>query len=138
MQDADVVFSHWVRWADRRSLAGIEFPGVYVLAQFPTGAPDGQANPLAHELVYIGETCKSLKARWFQFDLSAFQGKFGHSGGATYRRLVKDQGQDLFVAAVPVSTADSPVRRTYIRHIERKLLWEYTRQRQKPPQCNSE
>ena len=109
-----------------------------MLAKFPAGAPNGQADPLAEKIVYFGETCASLKARWRQFQRSAFEDGSDHSGGETYRRLFPNQVQDLYVAARPVRTPDSPIRRVFIRYIERKLLWEYTQRWQRPPVCNNE
>lgn len=142
MQAPPVAFSHWIPWKDRKSAPGIGFPGVYALARFPEDAPDGPADPFVNAVVYIGETCKSLKERWYQFERSAFEGKFGHSGGATYREIhwteieAGDRGNCLYVSAFPVSGIEPAARDTFIRFVERKLLWEYYCRHNGLPECN--
>ena len=60
-----MVFTAWTPWEDRDLLRGAGLPGVCLLAHF-TRVPQGLADPLAEEIVYIGETCdNSLKRRWY-------------------------------------------------------------------------
>ena len=136
MQDPEIIFSHWTQWADRTSLNGIYYPGVYLLAHF-YAAPAGRANPQAKEIIYIGETCNnSLTGRWRQFHRSAFEGKYGHSGGTTYRQVFSGQGDNLYVAAFPVKELDEEIRSFFIRYVERKLIWEFAQKWGAAPKCN--
>jgi len=136
MQAPEIIFSHWVPWADRTSLKGINYPGVYLLAHFDA-TPTARANPQAKEIIYIGETCdNSLMGRWRQFHRSAFEGKYGHSGGATYRQVFGGQGDNLYVAAFPVEELDEEIRSFFIRYVERKLIWEFARKWGTAPKCN--
>jgi hypothetical protein len=135
-ESLDVAFSAWTPWAERESLSGVDQPGVYILAHF-TSPPIGRADPLSREVIYIGETCdSSLRKRWYRFNRSAFEGKFGHSGGKTYRAICRDRSQDLFVAAFPVQTVDTKLRPLFIRYVERKLIWEYAQRWKIAPMCN--
>jgi len=136
MQDPEIIFSHWTRWIERTSLKGIRSPGVYLLTHFDV-APAGRANPRAEQIVYIGETCNnSLMRRWRQFNRSAFEGKFGHSGGRTYRQVFGGQGDSLYIAAFPVEGLDEEIRSLFIRYVERKLIWEFARKWSAAPRCN--
>ncbi len=135
MEDSEIIFSHWTRWTERTLLKGIHSPGVYLLAHFDV-EPAGQANPRAKQIVYIGETCKNLMRRWRQFNRSAFEGKFGHSGGRTYRRVFDDQGDNLYVAAFAVEGLDEQIRSLFIRYVERKLIWDFARNWGAAPRCN--
>ena len=130
-----MLFTAWTRWEERDSFRGTELPGIYLLAHFRS-APRGRANPLAKEIVYIGETCSTLCRRWYQFDRSAFRLKDGHSGGWTYREHYPRRRHHLYVAAFTVHGVDTAVQPYFIRYIERKLLWDYIRKWGKPPKCN--
>jgi hypothetical protein len=147
--DIPTEFSPWVRWCDRNKpnkLTDTDKPGVYLLAKFPDTFPDPAepADPLADQVIYIGETCTSLTRRWSMFERSAFQGKFGHSGGATYRETYcdqqngcYDQGTDLWVSAfVPPVTLDQDKWPFFIKYIERRLIWEYVQVWNRAPSCN--
>ena len=128
--------SAWIPWEERDILAGAELPGVYLLAHF-AGTPRGQADPLAKAIIYIGETCdNSLKGRWYQFNRSAFHGKPGHSGGSTYREQHLRFRRQLHVAAIPIEGLGEAVQPYFIRHLERKLLWQYILKWGRPPACN--
>jgi len=135
MQDPEIVFSHWVRWAERTSLKDIHSPGVYLLAHLDT-VPIGPADPQAEQIIYIGETCDNLRDRWWQFNYSAFEGKFGHSGGTTYWQTFGGQGNNLHVTAFPVKEFGDKIRPLFIRHIERKLIWEFVQKWDRAPTCN--
>jgi len=136
MQDPEIKFSHWTRWAKRTSLKGICSPGVYILAHFDV-ASAGRASPQAEQIVYIGETCNnSLRGRWRQFNRSAFEGKSGHSGGRTYRQVFGGQGDNLYVTAFPVEGLDEEIRSLFIRYVERKLIWEFAQKWGTAPKCN--
>ena len=132
----EIAFSPWVAWSTRKSLEGAKCAGVYLLALFDT-PPIGRADPQARQIIYIGETCNnSLVGRWRQFERSAFQGKYGHSGGKTYRQEFGDQGQTLYVSALSVEKLDEPMRSLFIRYVERRVIWEYACRWGMPPKCN--
>jgi len=123
-------------WADRKRIDGRTKPAVYILARFEH-PPSGTACPLTEEIIYFGETCsQTLSARWNQFNRSAFQGKFAHSGGWTYREEFGDDGHTLYVAAWPVDGLPKELQPHFIRVVERKLIWEYILKWERPPTCN--
>jgi hypothetical protein len=133
-----IVFSCWVSWADRSSLEGCQYPGVYLLAHFDV-MPSKPADPQAQQIVYIGETCdRRLIDRWRNFHRSASTGKHAHSGGRTYRELFSDSASKLCVAAlpIPVEQLTEPFRSLFIRYVERKLIWEYAWKWGSAPFCN--
>jgi hypothetical protein len=131
-----MVFSRWMRWDRRSTLEGVDFPGVYLLAHYDS-TPIGNANPLAREVIYIGETCdNSLSGRWRQFNRAAFNEGAGHSGGVTYRQLYGSRLKDLFVAALPVRGLSDEIRPLFIRYVERKLIYDFARAHGVAPKCN--
>lgn len=99
-------FSHWVRWKNRLTLEGINYPGVYALALSPTDISNGEFGWIK-EIVYFGMTNSGggLKARLKQFD-DTVSGKEGHGGGERVRYRHRDYGQlteKLFVSVCPVA-----------------------------------
>ena len=136
MEQPKITFSSWIQWKDRNSVKDASRPGVYLLANLET-APPGSAEALDERVIYIGETCSnSLIGRWKDFYRSATTGKFGHSGGLTYYRVFKGDASKLFVAAFPVDGLDGEMRSSFIRYVERKLIWEYAQEWGKLPICN--
>ena len=135
MRDPEISFSPWTRRSERASLPGIGAPGIYALAKFEA-APPGPADPRAQQVIYIGETCASLRRRWAFFNGSAFEGKSGHSGGKIYQQEYGDDGADLYVTALPVDSVREQTRPFYIRYVERKLIWEYVETWGGAPSCN--
>ncbi len=139
MEEPVIEFSRWRRWAERGNLKGSDRPGVYILARYPnpTNVPSTLANSQAKEVLYIGETCnQSLKRRWYQFDRSADLGNGNHSGGNTYHSKIGDNRDTLYVAVFPIFLPDKPKRDTFIRYVERKLLWNYVCIWNSLPTCN--
>lgn len=130
-----IEFSHWFPWKQRNNIKDSTKPGVYMLAKFVT-VPSGNADPLDDNIIYVGETCRSLRGRWDQFDRSAFKSKRGHSGGRNYRRIYGDIGQYLYVAAMPVNIPDKTLRSSYIRFVERKLILYFVDKHNRRPKCN--
>ena len=136
-------FSNWISCDQddpMRDFKGL--PGVYLLAHFRK-PPRGRANPRAQEIVYIGETCNSLRSRWNQFRRSAFESKGGHGGGDTYRKKfgpVRSQllkySQRLYIAVFAPTSVNGKLRESFIRYVERKLLVEYYLFRKRMPRCN--
>ena len=104
-EPAEVVFSEWTPWEMRRSIGYARSPGVYLIARFDDQKPSqGSAVHTDKHIVYIGLTGKrsltSLASRWNAFRRSAFEGKFGHSGGRHYRESELPQTPEgLYVAA---------------------------------------
>jgi hypothetical protein len=131
-------FSKWCLWSERHSIENIHMPGVYMLAKFVNKIPPGNADPLCKEIIYIGETCSSLKTRWYQFQRSAFYQKNGHSGGWSYSYKYQDQGNNLYVSALPIpmTAENEKFRALYIRYVERKLIWEYAQKYGEQPKLN--
>jgi hypothetical protein len=133
----DVQFGRWCRWVDRDQLEGVDAAGVYALACFD-GNPPTEVDVLDERVVYLGETCdNTLSGRLWQFNRSAFQQKNGHSGGWSFCSRCADQGDKLHVAVFPVATLLEPLRSAFIRHTERRLLWEFVHRWGRRPVCNS-
>ena len=151
-----ISFSNWTPWRDRAQIIGNRTPGVYALADFKK-APR-TIDLQAHEIIYIGESCGSLRKRWGQFNRSAFEGKKGHSGGKEYwKKFQGKKGKRLFISVFPVDDLgelrplfitfhddwlDRPVddlkklRPLFIRYLERKLILDYALKWDRPPECN--
>lgn len=130
-----IEFSNWYWWKQRSNIANSGKPGLYMLAKL-IGVPQGNADPLDSNIIYFGETCRSLRGRWGQFDRSAFQSKRGHSGGMNYRKFYGDIEQHLFVAAMPFTIQDKTLSSSFIRFVERKLLLDFVVKHGRLPQCN--
>ena len=127
--------SRWTPWADRNDITRSDAPGVYLLGRF-RGPPPARVTALDEHVVYIGETVqRKLRQRWRQFNRSAFEGTFGHSGGATYRACVAKTPRHLYVAALPVTIAE-PAASSYIRAVERLLIWAHVERYDRFPICN--
>jgi hypothetical protein len=132
-----VRFTEWVKWQNREEIGNISSPGVYILGNFKR-LPNGPANPVDENVIYIGETCdNTLKARWNQFHRSAFLFKEGHSGGIAYRNTIGDNGENLYVAAFAVLELPQDTKPLFIRFAERKLILEFALKNGKRPLCNS-
>ena len=77
-------FSKWISLAKFADLKTGWLPGVYVIAH-SNRRPNG-ISIIDKRVVYIGETVdQSLHQRLYQLHRSMFNGKAGHSGGATLR-----------------------------------------------------
>ncbi|NVZ54070.1 hypothetical protein HX792_27340 [Pseudomonas sp. B6002] len=128
-------FSDWHPWTNRNELPGKQLPGVYYIARSES-KPDSHTG---HELtIYIGETTgQTLAKRLQQFNVSAFNERPGHSGGNTFRQTLRETTpvEHLWVSACPVDIG-SPQTKAYIKHLERKLLWEYVQTWKRYPVCN--
>jgi len=137
-------FMPWTTWTKRETLPCIDLPGVYALQQTQEPHPATEANPLAEEVVYIGVTAKrTLRKRWTEFDVTAFQGRNLHAGGKTYRECIGGDGSGLYVAAMGLEPlpgidedVDRIVRSAYALYLERKLLLDYVMQNGRLPLCN--
>lgn len=131
----ELKFQRWALWRDRADIKGSVSPGVYLLAQIKNGVPK-IVDPLYPEIVYVGETSgQTLRSRWNQFNRSAFEGKFGHSGGRNYREIIDSNSRLLYVAALPVDF-EEPFSSTYIRYLERLVLVDFVFRHGRRPVCN--
>lgn len=131
----EVGFSDWYPWSERSELSNKHLPGVYFIARCKT-KPDTHRN--RDSTIYIGETTgQTLADRLRQFNVSAFSEKPGHSGGNTFRlnMMHNTPAENLWVSICPVNMGD-PYTTAYIKHLERKLLWEYVCTWGRYPECN--
>lgn len=131
-----IEFSDWCLWKDRNSLDNIKHPGIYILAKFK---PDllRKIDLNDKSIIYIGETCNSLRRRFGQFNRSAFKNSRGHSGGVSYRGKYKDdKGEDLYVSIFPVLNINDNIKHLYIRYVERKLILDYALKNGNQPVLN--
>ncbi len=132
--------TNWTPWSERLGIPGIEHPGVYLMAHFDVKPPT-TVDPTSVAIVYIGETCRSLRVRWRTFHRAIAEGKPGHSGGLSYHAAFCQEhngsfNDRLYVAAVPI-TLSEPHASAYIRHLERSLIWDFVQKHGRYPQCNS-
>ena len=137
---ADYTITEWTPWEERLNIAGVTHPGVYLLAHFET-APPPDMDPTDAAILYIGETCRSLRKRWANFNRAVSEGKPGHSGGLTYHAAFCMEHPEayrdrLYVSAIPIALLE-PHASAFIRHIERKLLWDFVQRHGRYPACNS-
>lgn len=133
-------FRRWVPWSDRCTSKDCDRAGIYLLRRFDV-EPPAKVDPLETELIYIGVSCdRTLTKRWDEFNRSAYERKFGHSGGSTFNKLfcgneVRQPHLWLHVASLPVKL-EEPRRSAYIQLVERWLIWEHVRRYGKMPDCN--
>lgn len=141
-----IKFTHWKKWNEREDLFKDKrfpamYPGVYLLAHFRI-VPK-KVNPISKRIRYIGETCKTLRGRLNQFNRSAFEGKEGHGGGKTYKKEFKNKMKNyLYFSLFPVKEykkyKEKEIGDSFIRYIERKLIWDYVSIWHNTPTCNKE
>ena len=90
----DVIFSNWAPWDNRNDIEAARNSGIYVLAHY-ANPPGGAADPVAQEVVYIGETHKqTLRTRLQAFNRSATDGRPSHAGGVTYNAIHDGVGDE--------------------------------------------
>jgi len=143
-KDPPITFTPWTAWANRNTIKNAHLPGVYLLARFDGGdaGPPAQVDPLAEDIVYVGEAAdQSLMGRWQQFHRAAFEGKPGHSAGLRYREMFVDDGDSaaegsLYVSAFVPEGLSREMRLLFIRYVAHKLVWEWARQWGDAPECN--
>jgi len=130
-------FSPWHPWVNRKDgSVDLSLPGVYLLAEFDRRPTLGKP-ALSRKIFYIGETCSTLRRRLYSFQRSAFDNKFGHSGGATFfkARKSKPELERVYVSAMPVDMPEVE-REAFIRYAERALIWFYYERYGAMPTCN--
>lgn len=134
----EVGFSPWVNWESRAEVVGRKQPGVYFIARSEKEPEDFRVNN--DSIIYIGETTsQTLGDRLRQFNTSAFNVKPGHSGGNTFRETMSHDtiASMLWVSACPVDMGEVYTS-TYIKYLERRLIWEYVCTYGCLPPCNSQ
>lgn len=132
----EVGFCDWRPWSERTVLEGKNLPGVYFIARSKKKPDNYRVNN--DFIIYIGETTgQTLADRLRQFNTSAFSERPGHSGGNTFRLTLLETTplEHLWVSACPVDMGQ-PYTTAYIKHLERKLLWEYVCTWGRYPDCN--
>lgn len=132
----EVGFCDWHAWSERATLRDNDRPGVYMIARSRKKPNNFRVNN--DFIIYIGETTgQTLADRLRQFNTSAFSERAGHSGGNTFRLNLLETTplEHLWVSTCPVDM-EQPYTSAYIKHLERKLLWEYVCTWGKYPDCN--
>ena len=114
-------------------------PGVYLLARF-TSHPPRVASHLQREVIYIGQTLRTMSIRLREFDRSAFKKLNGHSGGWNFSEIFMHSKKGLCPKWLHVSFMElgnsTDEETTYVKYLERKMIWEYARKWKQTPQCN--
>lgn len=125
-----IEFGHWVRWKDRKSVAGDQPKGgVYLFGYFvgdqPADVP--KLDDLPYEVIYVGDA-KNLTHR----PLSGVHHKISR-----YRRLFEDGSLDrLYVSVAPLydtACVDYAIQRTASTYVEAMLIWKFACQHGHPP-----
>jgi hypothetical protein len=135
-EDAKTLAGHfpgWKPWASRTEFPELSWPGVYVIGVFAT--KPGRVFPLPQEVVYVGQTTRTLRERLDEFDDSASTGRDGHSGGCTFHksgRALPDTWVSVLPVRLPPGEQDGA-----ITVLEGLLIWAYSRKWGRPPACNS-
>ncbi|OPX22896.1 MAG: hypothetical protein B1H03_03220 [Planctomycetales bacterium 4484_113] len=136
VQGIKLKFSTWHRWDERTRIRWVDEPGVYLLALGVK--PDEHCDPADKRIIYIGETCATLKRRLNQFNATAFRNSRGHAGGRAYREIIRKPPEKLFVAACAPQIQKNLERSAFIRFLERKLILGYVLANGRLPKCNKE
>lgn len=94
-------FTKWMRWCDRDTVKGINYPGIYICAISEEDI-SGKNFSWTTDIVYVGMTnsLKGLTGRLKQFD-NTIKGKNGHGGADRVRYKHQDYQKlvtNLFVA----------------------------------------
>ena len=121
---------------------GREKAGVYVLGRFDECQPPVQTNPMDPSVICIVETHdQSFEDRWAQFEVSAFQGGYGHSPGLNFFEAFMnstpgDPPQWLYVAVMPLGEPKEEGKAEVINDAKRRLLTQYKARHGRLPRCN--
>lgn len=98
-------FGQWFHWGERKSIEGVNSPGVYILTMSSRNLAGKSASIGNAQYIGMTNSQKGLIGRWYQFH-RAIRGYGTHSGGTTvYRELghYDSWKLDLYVAALPVA-----------------------------------
>ena len=97
-------FTKWMRWSDRDTAQGINYPGIYICAISKEDI-SGKNFSWTTNIVYVGMTnsLKGLTGRLKQFD-NTIKGKSGHGGADRMRYRYQNYNElinKLYVAVAP-------------------------------------
>lgn len=141
----DCTFYPWVNLTQKQDMNNYSHEsGVYMIAQSAVYPGDSEISNKA--IIYIGETTsQKLIRRINQFAVSAFNEKAGHSGGNTFRnkymkvidgeRVHTVPQHHIWISVCPIAPNNSYTS-TYIKYLERKLLWDFSLTHGKLPELN--
>jgi hypothetical protein len=136
-RDARLLRGHlprWKRWSDRFDFVDeMMWPGVYVIGRF-FGKPR-RVFPLPKQVVYVGQTKRTLSERLKEFHVSAMGGT-GHSGGCSFHKNYGPRLLNVWVSVLPVRLPPGE-QAGAITVLEGLLIWSYSRCWKRPPECNS-
>lgn len=87
---ACLVFSSWVDHSNWRDLLSKEDKGgLYLFARFKEAVPSGPANPLEENVVYIGQSSRSFRSRWYLFYSGLEDPEEARNNPAKYPRALR-------------------------------------------------
>jgi len=92
-------FSNWKKWADRKQIKNIQYPGVYCIAKLIKNI-DGKEFSWIREIVYVGMTNSivGLQSRLDQFH-NTINEKKGHGGAERFKyKYPNEHGENLYVS----------------------------------------
>ena len=146
VQDLLDDFEPWIRLSERPTLPKevLGSPGVYMLARFEQKRKQCAQKKILKEILYIGESCsQSIDKRLKQFQRSATKGKKAHSGGLRFHKKYPprkmppyEKFPDWLYVSFLTPNMEEPFKSTYIRFVERSLLWAYVDEHKCLPECN--
>ena len=127
-------------WDEFKNIPNGNRTGLYIIARF-NKRPEGIANPLAQEILYIGETHgakQNIHSRLNTFFRAAQigKGKVSHSGGNRFNRELGGNLKNIYVAGFVPPIDGKQYMTPYICYAERKLIWEYVLKWGNIPRCN--
>ncbi|ATG79439.1 hypothetical protein [Pseudoalteromonas sp. 1_2015MBL_MicDiv] len=97
-------FTKWMRWCDRDTPQGINYPGIYICAISEEDI-SGKNFSWTKDIVYVGMTnsLKGLTGRLKQFD-NTIKGKSGHGGADRIRYKYQNYNELVNKLYVAVAT----------------------------------
>lgn len=87
MKELKLDFTNWVKFEDKDTLSGIEFPGIYCIAISDKNLAKKKWQ-MIEDIKYIGMTNRSLRNRLRAFNKSLF-GEKGHGGALRFEYKYK-------------------------------------------------
>lgn len=132
-----IIFKNWFKWSDRLLITDFNCSGVYLIAK-GKNILDRKVSVLDKDIIYIGETCQTLRNRLKQFGRSAKTGEPGHSGGVRYYEKYKDNCKNIYVLILPIKILERYLKRSYIKFMERRLIFEYCKKYNRLPKLNKD
>ena len=139
MQLPSVLFSDWYPWSEVTNIPCGKGKGLYLVARFPN-TPANRADPLAEEILYIGETHgreQTISKRLQKFFKAAQIGGgiFKHSGGNRFHKCFCGDLTNIYAAGF-APKLDEPHLTPFIYLIERQLIFDYVLKWGRMPECN--